>query len=774
MSPSSSRLQFRPPVTIYVVFHPRSEECRDLAGHLHDWFRLKFDEGDGTEAGLPVWFRARLRNGGIHPPVPWPEAELNVLVVLADDHLVADAAWRTALETLSTEAEASASVVLPVPVDVSSFRLGFLFAQRNRLHAGESRPDDESEAPTEPTAREARAQRISNRARILRRGITEAITRELRRPPIALQQGLVPALASSHPVPLDVFLSHAKRDGREIARNLRDGLADFGQMKTWFDENDLPAGYAWASPMVNAAEKQTAALISIVTDAYPTRPWCRKEVNVARQPREINLGLPSAEESGGSITAWTVQPAVAVTRGRTSWSRPMAQLAQVPHLGWPEKPEEVNRCIADVVDRLLLEALLVTFYRRLAPVLAREYLGRSHNIALLTWVPDPWSIAHVRGALLERDPSRAWILAYPGHGLRSAERQELEVLLRSMEKGHGQPQFVLTTQERLHELDMAEPQRRLQVVLSGGGRPDDVEPAGMGVEHLNDLMVRLTRRLLERGHRIAYGGSLSDYRANLTKAIIATAQGWDRVASDDPSPGTTAPPLAKDLETPPLVNYAAWPFYAYITPRQRAELTGICHFIDVDPVDEPPPIAAKDAKDTESEHARMTADALTRMRRLATNNSQVRIVMGGSIRGWRGWIPGIVEEVLCSYEQGQPCLIIGGFGGCAGELAAFLLDADRPWPEALTLADAEAKDAPFQTLLRTPGARDEAGNRFATAQTSLEQFRRELHGDEAWPTAVPRELFLRLLTSSSPSSTIDLTLRALQAVVASQSPKRSA
>jgi hypothetical protein len=751
------------PLTIYVIFHPRSAESRDLAGHLHDWFRLKFDEGDSTEAGLPIWFRARLRGGAVHPPVAWSEAQLNVVVVLADDQMVADAAWRPALEALTAEADASGSVVLPVPVDVSSFRLRFLFARRNRLHAGEARPDDEPEAPTDPLAREARAQRISSRARILRRGVTEAITRELRRHPPSYVEGPVPALASSLPEPLDVFLSHAKRDGRAIARSLRDGMADFGQMKTWFDENDLPAGYAWASPMVDAAEKQTAALISIVTDAYPTRPWCRREVNVARQPREVDLGLPRNAEGGrGIITAWTVQPAVAVTRGRTSWSRPMAQLAQVPHLGWPDQLGDVGRCIADVVDRLLLEALLVTFYRRLAPVLARQHANGSRNIAFLTWVPDPWSVAHVRGALLERDPSRRWILAYPGHGLRSAERRELELLLRSMETGRREPQFVLATQERLHEVEGSGASEPLRVVLSGGGRPEDVEPAGIGVEHLNDLMVRLTRRLLERGHRVAYGGSLSDYRANLTKAIIATAQGWDRITDDDAASRLPVASSAKELETPPLVNYAAWPFYAHITPRQRAELTGICHFINVDPVDEPP-IAAKDARDSEPEHARMMADALTRMRRLATQEGHVRIVMGGSIRGWRGWIPGIVEEVLCSYEQGQPCLIIGGFGGCAGELASFLLDAARPWPEALTLADAEAKDAPFRILLRSPGARDEAVNRFAAAQTSFELFRRQLHGDEPWPAAVPRELFRRLLTSASPSSAIDLALRALEA-----------
>ena len=75
-----------------------------------------------------------------------------------------------------------------------------------------------------------------------------------------------------HPPPLDVFLSHAKRDGTRIAECIRDSVRSFGQLVPWYDANDLPFGADWDLPMQQAVTDGTAAMVATVTDAYPTRP----------------------------------------------------------------------------------------------------------------------------------------------------------------------------------------------------------------------------------------------------------------------------------------------------------------------------------------------------------------------------------------------------------------------------------------------------------------------------------------------------------------------
>jgi hypothetical protein len=94
---------------------------------------------------------------------------------------------------------------------------------------------------------------------VLRRAVTEATARAFR------------SNGSDQPPPLDVFLSHAKHDGRQIAESIRDSVRSFGQMQAWYDANDLPHGGEWNSPMIQAAKNGTAAMIATVTDAYPTR-----------------------------------------------------------------------------------------------------------------------------------------------------------------------------------------------------------------------------------------------------------------------------------------------------------------------------------------------------------------------------------------------------------------------------------------------------------------------------------------------------------------------
>lgn len=708
------------PLSVYVVFNPASDESCELAESLNAWFRLKDDDGNGTEAGLPIWFRVipDLESpDGLLPRIAFEGASLNVVVVLIDDQMVADDVWRRSLQTLSAhtvEKQSGNCLLLPVPLDSSAFRLSFLFAERNRLFAGLSRPSSEPTALKSATQAElaARSTRVRARSRILRRGVTEALTRELRKTTATGDWNV-----DEPPRPLDVFVSHAKGDGRGIARSIRDGLADFGQLKTWFDENDLPPGYKWESPMVSAAGENTAALVSVVTDLYPSRPWCRREVNLARTPRKLDLPNPPP-----NVSAWTVQPMVAVSHAGNAWHRPMAQLAQVPHLPWRNEDGK-DGCLEDVVDRLLLEALLVEFYRGLAPRIAAQVSETKQRVALLTWVPDPWTLTQVRSLLLAQSDEPC-VIAYPGYGLRSAEVKELEDFAAAMEVDQSPPGksfCTLIAQERLGELNHTV--AATDIAISGGGTSEDVATAGLGIGHVNDVIMRLTRRLLQHGHTLHYGGSLSDYESNLTKSMIDVAVGWDRL--NDAEAATSA-----RSDDSPFVNYAAWPFYRFVTTRQRAELQGICEFREIDP-NEGAPVAANAADLMLPTHAVAAANALTAMRTKVSANTKLRIVIAGKLRNWRGWVPGILEEfaVSCAAARNGPHrpLVFGGFGGASALIAKFLLDKNEEWPKEFGFAYAWGNNPRFrELLLDQPKHRPMARKYFAHVQDEVRRFRERL------------------------------------------------
>ena len=63
------------------------------------------------------------------------------------------------------------------------------------------------------------------------------------------------------------------------------------------------------------------------------------------------------------------------------------------------------------------------------------------------------------------------------------------------------------------------------------------------------------------------------------------------------------------------------------------------------------------------------------MRHYVTSNSDARVLLGGKLRGYRGSIPGVIEEAILAVTATQPLCVAGGFGGAA--TAANALDPDQ-------------------------------------------------------------------------------------------------
>lgn len=265
---------------------------------------------------------------------------------------------------------------------------------------------------------------------------------------------------------------------------------------------------------------------------------------------------------------------------------------------------------------------------------------------------------------------------------------------------------------------MNNPKRRLLIALSAAGLNSELAAHGIGLEHVEELMVRMAMRLLADGHRLSFGGTLGDPGKDLTKYLIETAERW---LDDDAAQkvDVTKP------ETWPLVNYAAWPHYKNITEEQRARLVGICQFINIDPPGVPESVLKAELEPgVEKKH---NANALTAMRERSAHDADLRIVWGGRIKGAAGWMAGILEEVACTLKLKKPLLILGGFGGCARLLADFLNDPSAEWPEQLSLA---ASADPVRDAMLTDIERKDLDDRMVQLQQLIVEFREVLHSPE--------------------------------------------
>ncbi len=189
----------------------------------------------------------------------------------------------------------------------------------------------------------------------------------------------------------------------------------------------------------------------------------------------------------------------------------------------------------------------------------------------------------------------------------------------------------------------------------------DLAARGLGERHLCDVMVEIARYLIAEGARLVYGGDLR--RHGYTELLFEVAARYHPTAEEGPS----------------IVNVLPWPVHVEIAPDDLAErarslgeyaqiirlaadgsdLVGNAEF--------PAPPPRED----------QWAPALTAMRRRVARDTRAAIVLGGAVQNYRGIMPGIAEETLMAVENRNPVYLLGGFGGCAGDICEEMRLAER-------------------------------------------------------------------------------------------------
>lgn len=711
----------RRPLCIYVLWHHASKVAPKIADTVYHWFQAPTLDVYRSGLGVPLFFRCEpFQEDGDgdreHPcrHIDLDGADLNLVFALVEDEMVADKAWRDLLLELATssaEGGRGHAHLYPVALAPSAYRLDDPIGGLNylRLPAGV-----DADAP------EALA--------LLRRQLTEVVTRHV----LSHLHGR----DASTPLPVQLFISHAKADGLAIARTIRDRLPGYGQVRAFFDENDLPLGRPFGGALEEAARGDTtAAMICVFTDAYAGRPWCRAEVDLARRPRR----------DGEVENVWRVQPVLVASHLSGDFTRGLPALGAVPCSRWRDGGED------ELVDRMMLEVLLAAYHQ-----LAARKVASKEGRHVISWVPDAHSLLSLQGRIAE-----PWSeLVYPGHALPKAELAMLERCLNP----HGGGELSMLTFEQAHARDQEMPSK---VSLSGWmglslSNPPNLAMRGYGVGHIDAVVSGIVDGVLDLGLDIAYGGAFR------SKGFIETLIGI--VRSHDPRRSTENDD-GDEPRRPRMVNYLSWPYELDLDARRIAGAYGTCRFVRIRE-DAPRP------HHTSNESRVRTADSAQKMRRAMLDGATDidgepvegiagRIVLGGQITGWSGYLPGIVEEVVGAIEAGRPVYVLGGWGGAARLIARVLRDGTLP-PE-LTL-DWQRRNHPklkeLEAACKEAGEADRVVMAFERAHETLVNAAR---GGEAWPdNGLSREENERLMSTESVTEARRLLRRGAHAVWGNQ------
>ena len=231
----------------------------------------------------------------------------------------------------------------------------------------------------------------------------------------------------------------------------------------------------------------------------------------------------------------------------------------------------------------------------------------------------------------------------------------------------------------------------------------DLKFLGLSNGHLRDAMAETALQLLALGRSLAYGGDLRPHGfTRLLHELLVRYRGHPRHTG-----------------TIDVTSYLAWPVHISMTPKELAAISE----------DHEPAVkivllsldgSRLELQQRQRNHSREPRDCewsagLTAMRSVMLADTCARVVLGGRVEGFKGTMPGIAEEALLSLKTGQPTFVLGGFGGCARDIAETLQLVDRwagsrgNWPgrnEFCKFSSEDLKNGLSQednkTLARTP------------------------------------------------------------------------
>ncbi len=592
------------PLLVHLVFHPKSQSARELADRIHEALN-----SDPVVPGLNVPTRFTPEDGTTLPPTEsgyFDDAEKVFVAVLADDYLAAPYAenlpsgrqnwgeWIGGLHERCLETGKGRCV----PFQLSEYawpldeRLGNVSFARVWTVAEEQQED----------------------------WVRQRLVIEL----IRFLQNLDPADAAHPQLTVQAFISYATRDlGQEAAvvEQLVDSLKTDQPVSPWMDAGKIPAGGDFRDEITKGIGE--SAILSVMTDAYGSREWCRKEVLLAKE---------------------LMRPVVVVNALQTQEVRSFPYLGNVPVLRWDNNPQMAT-------DLLLKETLRQLHSKQL---LAGQ---KQDDETILTSAPELVTVVGQQGKKF----------LYPDPPLGEEET-------RLIEKAGVTIETPLQRSARSRFLEQVQ-------IVGSFSESGDLERYGLGKVHLDEAAIEISRYLLLAGATLCYGGHLGAEGYTLALFELVRAHPISGIPPLKRVTNYVGWPLPISVrQRAQFAAVAAFRQMPRPSDLSEADAPEFIPKIETFFSDEQSPLHrfAWARGMTEMREAQ-TSEVQARVVLGGKVGPTVSAGPDGdrSKQWYRSRIPGVLEEVLTSLRHQQPVYLVGGFGGCARMIADVLQGGTR-------------------------------------------------------------------------------------------------
>jgi hypothetical protein len=256
-----TRLKY--PLTLFVVWHPDFAQGKEIANNLYSIFCRDIKEPLSRGLGIPVYYRS-LPDSLTKMPIAinTDEAKRNAIILLVEENYMADENYRhyTSLLTGLTSGETK---IYPVALSAGAHKLGNGTTALQFVNAFQGELEDRKNF--EYSMLRIKTSMLHSCARLLMNFQ-------------AVWEDKEPDRKNS---PVILFLSHAKKDGLEIASEFKAFVDRDLKLDVFFDTVDIADGYSFQQEIEDNIKK--SALVVFHTDEYSAREWCRIEVLIAKR-----------------------------------------------------------------------------------------------------------------------------------------------------------------------------------------------------------------------------------------------------------------------------------------------------------------------------------------------------------------------------------------------------------------------------------------------------------------------------------------------------------
>jgi len=256
----------KPPLHIYVVWHPDFKEGEKYARSLYSAFNRDVENHLSSGIGIPVYYNSAIYNYNLPKPIDFDEAERTVVIALITDEIIASDDWQQYMLDINNEVE----------VDKLKRRF-YCAALGNNPYALDDTISVNNYIRLNDVPKNHRFQYLIDQ-------LSHELSRILYKMKSSVEvdaNNIYEQTTRADEDKIMLFISHAKLDGLKIAEKIRCYIRSKTSLDSFFDGNDIRIGEDFTEEIEKYIKK--SVLLVIQSDMYSSREWCRKEVLTAKK-----------------------------------------------------------------------------------------------------------------------------------------------------------------------------------------------------------------------------------------------------------------------------------------------------------------------------------------------------------------------------------------------------------------------------------------------------------------------------------------------------------